>query len=225
MSAFQYTVIFKNDSSSGGTAGLYQTDPQIGVAGVESLIWLSHYASPTTRLTFTWELDYDFVWFAPAVLEPGVIITATQVWPTDLATNNQVTLTQVHGSYTFKNQTAGVQQDTLYVVQDGTIAEDQAAVGIGMFGFPSLVVEAEPNLTLAFTPSPSYWITFGQLSQGEVVVPAALPTKAEISFPDNVYSMTAVLQSDNSWTVEPTSAVNAAWLEGRKSNPHLVWGG
>ena len=224
MCAFQYTVIFKNNSKNSGTAGLYQTDSQIGVAGVNSLIWLSHYASPTTQLTFTWKLHYDFVWYAPVVIEPGTIVTATQVWPTNLVTNNQVTLTQVQGSYTFKKRTAGPQQNTLYVVQDDTIARNQVAVGIGMSRSPTFVTEGQPNLTLAFTPKPRYWITFGQLSQGQVVVPATLPTNAEIVFPINVYSMTAVLNSDNSWTIQQTSKVNAALLQARKTDPDAVWG-
>lgn len=46
----------------------------------------------------------------------------------------------------------------------------------------------------------------------------------QIEFPVNVYSMTATLNADNTWTIQPTYTMNARLLEARARRPGLAWG-
>ncbi|HEX8255352.1 MAG TPA: hypothetical protein VF846_19590, partial [Thermoanaerobaculia bacterium] len=50
---------------------------------------------------------------------------------------------------------------------------------------------------------------------GEVLDITSLTDKAEIKFPSGVYSMTAILREDNTWSVMPTSAANKRIIERR----------
>lgn len=223
-SGVNYTLIFKNNSTNSANACVYQQDPNIGVPDVMSLAWFSKYAFPTTTVTFQWTIDYSFVWSETGVLVPGVIFTATQNWGADLSTTNQVTFSHPGQAYTFQNQTAGPQGGSLYITEDGTLPIKQASVGIGMGGFGTFVVQAQPNWNLVFTPHPEYWITFGNYTQGEVLDQTSISNPAKVAFPVNTYSMTAILNPDNTWTVMPTSNANAKYLDAKKKNPKALWG-
>jgi hypothetical protein len=224
--AMQYSILFVNNSGNAGSACVYQQNPNAGDPNVMSLAWFAKYAFPTTKISFQWTVDYDFIWSQTGTLVPGIIFMASQVWPADLSTANLVTLTCVGGAYTFKNQTAGPTPGNLYINQDETIPPKQAAVGIGMSGAGTFAVQAQPNWNLTFTPPavPQYWITFGNFTQGEVIDTAGLTNAVQIQFPVNTYSMTATLNADNTWTVQPTYTMNARFLEARARRPGLVWG-
>ncbi len=200
----QYSIQFKNNSSNPGYACIYQTDPDIGVPNVLSLAWFSKYAFPSTNIIFKWEIDYNFVWSQTGTLEPGVTFIASQAWDADLSSNNQVTFTHENDTYTFKNKTADPRSGSLYIKEDGTLPLKEAAVGIGMSGNGTFVVQAQPNMNLTFTPHPKYWIAFGNYTEGQVLDITEMTNVKEIDFPPNTYSMTAILNADNSWTVQTT---------------------
>ncbi len=208
LAGVQYTLVFKNNSSNLGDACVYQTAPPSS-PNVMSLAWFSKTAYPTTTVKFNWSIDYSFVWSETGLLVPGVLFTASQVWAADLTTTNQVTFTKENNAYRFKDQTQGPNAGSLLIKETNTIPLNQASVGIGMSGAGTFVQQAQPNWNLTFTPKPRYWITFGSFIAGEVLDVQSISNPAEIAFPANVYSMTATLNADNSWTIEPTSTTNA----------------
>ena len=219
-----YTVIFQNNSSNPGSACMYQVDPTIGVPNVMSLAWFAKYAFPTTKLVFSWTLGYDFVWSQTGKLAPGILLTASQCIPADLTTTNQISLDYQNGAFDFVKQTQGAQAGSLYIQETGNIPANMASAGIGMAGSATFAVQAQPNIKLIFTPHPQYWITFGNYTQGEVLGNSNITTSAQIVFPLNIYSMSAILNPDNTWTVQSTMAVNAAYLKARESNSSARWG-
>lgn len=202
----EYTLIFRNESSNTGDACVYQYDPDMEVQDVMSLAWFAKGAAPTTILVFTWTIDYCFAWSEIGELVPGVIFEASQIWDADLATTNQVTLKMIDGEiYTFADQCPGSYSGNLYILGDKTLPVREASVGIGMAGAPTYVAPAQPNWEWIYTPKPLYWITFGTFDPGEVLDVESISHKARVHFPPNVYSMTAILNWDNTWTVTPTS--------------------
>jgi len=204
--ADEYTVVFKNHSTMVGDVCIYQHEPDMAVHNVMSLAWFSKGAAPTTTISFTWSIDYCFAWDEIGELVPGVVFEADQIWDADLKTHNQITLTTIHGDiYTFADQTEGKYSGNLYILGDVSVVSNQVAVGIGMSGKPTHVAPAQPNWEWVYTPKPTYWITFGTFEEGEVLDIESISSFAKIQFPPNVYSMTAVLQPDNTWRVFPTS--------------------
>lgn len=195
-----YTVTFINNSGRAGSVCLFQEQP---TQEVQAVVWLSEYAYPTTQVTFTWSLDYDFVWSETGPLTPGITTNEGQIWPANLQSTNQVTLTY-NQAFTFANQTQGPNSGSLYINLDATIPMNTASVGIGMAGAATFLVQAAPNLNLIFTPHPRYWIAFGTLNKGTVIGTGSINNPAEIDFPPNVFSMTATLNADDTWTVAQT---------------------
>jgi len=220
----QYTLRFINNSQNTAVACVYQTDPDIGVPNVMSLAWFAKGAAPTTHVAFTWQIDYCFVWSEVGTLAPGVMFDASQAWDADLLASNQVSFTCQGGVYTFANQQAGPSPGSLTILEDSTLPANQAAVGIGVSKKPAYVVQAQPNWNLTFRPKPRYFITFGTFLEGEVLDVQSISHKAEVRFPPNVYSMTAILNPDNTWNVKPTSEVNALYLAARSRGQAGQWG-
>jgi hypothetical protein len=209
----QYSVQWQNQSTQTGDIFMFQQQPNIGVPNVFSLAWFSKYVAPTTRGTFQWPVTFNFVWAETGVLAPGVVFSAGQFPPADLTTSNQISLTRSGGAYNFINQGPGSQPASLYITEDGTIPSAQAAVGIGMAGVGTFVVQAQPNTNLIFTPTPTYWIAFGNAIVGQALNIVAISNPMQITFPPGVTSMSTVFQANNTWTVPvPTATATAQKL-------------
>jgi hypothetical protein len=221
---FQYTLVFVNHSSRVAAVCVFQQDPGLNVRNLETVAWLVKPAASTSVVTLQWTAELDFVWSETGKLAPGVLAGSAQVWPADLSTKNQLTFTMTGGAYTFENQTKG--PAGLTILQSSTIPALQASVGIGAAGKATFIVQAQPNQPLTFKPSttPEYWISFGSYLSGQVLDVAAIADKTQVLFPVNVYSMTATLNADNTWTVVPTFAANAAFLAARQKDPKALWG-
>ncbi len=220
--ATEYTIIFVNNSSNTATATVYQEDPT-AVPGQYPLAWKASLASPSNQVQFTWQVEFDFVWGQTGVLAPGEIFQAAQVLSADLSTSNKVTLVS-DGAPTFTDQTQGPEAGKLFIDQASSVPIDEISVGVGMAGDGTFVVQAQPNSQFIYEPQISYWIVFGTFEQGEVLDTSLFGAKAksligstvnvgsiqifgqptEIEFPVNVYSMTATLNQDNTWTITPT---------------------
>jgi hypothetical protein len=201
----KYTLKVMNNSTNKGNICVYQSTPETTATNVMSLAWFSEYAFPTTTVIFDWSLDYQFMWDETGTLKPGIVFDASQVWDADLTSNNMVTL-HYDQAYTFKDQhTNSNSAGNLVITQDETVPLKMAAVGIGMSGAGAFAFEAQPNTTLVFTPHPEYWITFGNYQKGEILDITAITNQAKVAFPPNVYSMTAFLMSDNTWSVVPSA--------------------
>jgi hypothetical protein len=202
----QYTLYCFNNSTNPGAFCVYQNDPNIGINNVMSLAWFAKEAGQTTLIKFGWSIDYSFVWSQTGALKPGVTFDASQNWPADLTTTNQVTFDKVTSSsggsyYTFEDQKAGPQPGSLTVVEGQNIAQGEASVGIGMSGSGTYLMQAQPNLNLTFTPHPVYFLTFGDYWPGLVLDTQQISHPLLVAFPANVYVMTATLNPDNTWTL------------------------
>lgn len=148
-----YSLEFVNNSSNSWDFCVFQDDPNIGVPDVMSLAWFSKHVEPTTRVTFTWSIDYSFVWSETGELKPGILFAANQNWPADLESENGITLTY-DKAYTFANQGRAPRSGNLYISQNYTIPLKLASVGIGMSGKGTFVCQAtlNPDNTWAIAP-------------------------------------------------------------------------
>jgi hypothetical protein len=103
------------------------------------------------------------------------------VWPADPndPLGQQVLFTYGQGAFTFKpgNATPTPSPGNLYIREQATLPSGQASVGIGMSGSGTVVVPAEPNQDLVFTPHPTFWITAGAFWWTPSSPPRCWPTQ------------------------------------------------
>lgn len=200
--ATSLTLRFFNQSAAGGYCAVVQSDtgPFTGDA------WLKEYANPDGSVAFTWTTDYAFCWTDAGARVPGVQVAEEQLLPSDLQSDNAVTLTYdtAVASFAFTNQRQGQQSGTLAIVADAGIPPGMASVGLAQSGAPVVLIAAQPNMTYQFQPSGKYYLSFGKVSeQGATVAVEWGPLQA-LAFPAGISSMDATLAADGSWTIQPT---------------------
>jgi rhizosphere induced protein len=202
----QYALNVVNNSTNYVDLCVFQTPPDLGVMDVATLAWFVEPAHPTTVVDFTWQEDYSFVWAQTGSLSAGVQFRAKQAWPADPSdpAQQQVQFTFLRDAYTFQEGTAvGTPKiGNLYIKETDQLPLNEASVGIGMAGAGTFAVSAQPNQNLVFTPHPEYWITAGTFTPGQVVDIEEMSNVAALPFPPGVFVLTAILNPDNTWTVE-----------------------
>ena len=202
-----YELRVVNNSSTGQDFIVYQQP--IELPGVQRLAWFSNYGSPTTNITFTWDQSYDVSWAQTGPLVPGVVFDAEQTIPVDPSSSqaNTATLTYQSGAFTWLPLTgSGLPPGTIRVVQDATIPGGTASFAYGQSGAPVFAAQAEPNGTSQYeTGSQQYWVAAGTFTQGQVLDTNAITNATSIDFEPGTTSLTATLNADNTWTVQPSS--------------------
>jgi len=193
-----------NNSTQYQDLCIYQNPVDLGVPDAMALAWLTAPAWPKTTVTFTWTLNYSFVWSQTGSLQPGVTFLAQQnqsADPSDL-TANQVLFDYRNGAFTFAPGVApGVPElGSLYVTESSRVPIGTATVGIGMSNAGVFAVQAQPNMNLVFTPDPEYWVTAGTYEQGKVLDIEQITNSAIVGF-EATTDKVAVLSPVNTWTV------------------------
>lgn len=198
-----YSLTCLNNSQLHGSFAVFQKAPPMTVPGnVFSLAWFARPAAPGSRVTFTWNLDYSFVWSETGLLQPGINFSATQVIPADPNGQNLVQLTQDSvGATTFANPSAAGALGSLTVQQLSNVAPSRTSVGIGMAGSGTFAVQAAPNMTAVFTPHPNYWVMFGNFETGDVIDIEDVTGAVEATYGGALTSRTAALGLNNLITV------------------------
>jgi hypothetical protein len=204
----EYNLWFVNQSNYPGKVCVYQDSGNVIFNQVNPnvLAWMLAGANPSVQVNFKWAIDYDFVWFDPTLPETQQIIVA------NISAGESVTFSRNQYGYYFKTPTASALTGQLSVQSDDSIPNGSTAiVGIGMHGAGTFAFLAEPNINSVFTPilneDLAYWISFGSylFDVNDPIDVSMLNVPAKISFPFGVYSMTAILNSRNQWTIYPGS--------------------
>ena len=194
-----YTIRFKNRSASLHDFLCYQQGVDVNRPNVYTLAWFAKPVASGVDVDFSWTVDYSFLWSEQGQLVPGVTFKARQVVPAGLDLFNKVNFTKTSGAFHFDGQSSTGALGSLTIHGEKDVPKGQSSFGIGMSGTGTFLVDAEPNLTAIFTPRPTYWITFGSYEQGEVLDIQTLVNVSEVAFPQNVFGMTAELDSGNNW--------------------------
>ncbi len=200
----QYCIWFVNQSASAGKVCVYQDNSNVTFSqtNCKVLAWMLTGANSLVQVKLQWRADYDFVWFDYSSPE------TRQVLPTNVNTGNSVAFKKNQYGYYFQTMAANGPAGQLSIQSDGSIPTvNKTLVGIGMNGAGTFAAPAGPNLNYRFTPvkdaSLVYWISFGYYSfeVNDPIDTATLNTPAQIIFPYGVYTMTAVLNSQNQWSI------------------------
>ena len=192
----QYSLTGINGSSSPGSFAVFQKPPANPVSF--PLAWLTRSATPRAEVTFTWSVDYSFVWSETGVINSGINFSGRQIIPADPDKLNYVKLTaDNYGATDFKPPNGSGSTGALTIVQLSDVVPDRASVGIGMSGSGTTVVPAAPNKTAVFKLHPNYWVVFGNYQAGEVIDVEDTTGAIEVTYPDGLTSRTVTIGPDD----------------------------
>ena len=222
MSGTDLTLIFVNSSSKAGDFSVYQANP--GLVG-STVVWFQKSAQPTTRIDFTWnDQALGFAWQETGKVAESITFEASQFWPANLNTTNQVSFEKTSEGYTFANQTAGPQNGELLILQENSVVSDEVLVGVGMAGAPTFLYNAQPQNKIIYKPDIQYWVEFCYETESGSVIIRECNAPEQVIYPTGVTSMTAILNEDFSWDIKTTDQVNADFDEAVKKDSSVVWG-
>jgi rhizosphere induced protein len=148
----QYSLTCINNSNLTGSFAVFQQPPS-RVGNVFPLAWFAEPAAPHTQVIFDWTLDHSFLLSDSGVLKPGVVVTPSQVVAAHPESHNGIKLTadahgKTHFAPPYKHGPTGS-----FTIEHGPDAKPgQTAVGVGMSGAGTFVVQAVPNSRTVFTP-------------------------------------------------------------------------
>ncbi|ANK85797.1 MULTISPECIES: hypothetical protein [unclassified Rhizobium] len=195
----KYSLTCINNSQLHGSFAVFQKAPPTTIPGnVFSLAWFARPTAPGSRVTFTWGVEYSFVWSETGLLQPGINFSASQTVPADPDRQNLIQLTKdQYGATTFGSPSGTGALGSLTIQQLSNIAPNKTSVGIGMSGSGTFAVQAAPNMTAVFTPHPNYWVVFGNYETGDVMDIQDVTEAVEVTYGGSLTSRTAVLNIEN----------------------------
>lgn len=197
----QYSVTLVNSSNRPWKFFVYQTPPPDAAEAV-SLAWI---ASPFrlqigAKITFNWEISYQFMWAESGVLQPGVTFDAVAMKDANLVTANTANFTLTNNSPNLSDPAGGGTSGTLTINDGPNVPPNQYSVGVAMSNKGAFAVDADANLEHFFTPNPMYWVcAIDEIEEGQVMNIKNIAQCAKFKFPSGVFSMTGTLNSKNLW--------------------------
>ena len=206
MASTQYNVTVKNNANAPWKFYVFQSPPAI--TNDLTLAWFASpfHIAPGDMTTFSWNTNYQFVWSATGEVKPGITFKATGSKEGDPQVKNQTKFTFVNDTPDLSDPTTGGPQGSLTIHDGDTVPPKTFAVGVGMSGNGTYVVNAGPNLVHQFTPTPAYYVAaIEEVEEGQVMDIKTITETGDLKFPPNVYSLTATLKADNTWDVQPSS--------------------
>ena len=200
MTAYDVQVI--NNSESGWKFYVYQSPPK-EISNL-TLAWFASkfVIGPGDQTSFQWKVNYQLMWSANGVIRPGVTFSAEGRKDCDPRTRNTSKFTFVNDEPELADPFFSGEKGQLYIRDGSNVPSKQFAVGVGMSGNPTFAVDAGPNVSHVFTPTPTYYIAaVEEVREGEVMDIETITQYAPIKFPPNVYTATATLKEDNTWSI------------------------
>ena len=196
-----YLVQFQNDSPNSGSFCLIQSFAKTNESSF-LVAWITRKCHPGTTITYRWKPDWNMVWCQTEILSPTAEFSALQVVEADPDNpeKNHITLTRQDGAYRFVPDERQASTGTFCITADCSIPNHQVSIGIGMAGFPSILIQAGPNRSYSLDSHIDYWACFGDYEQGQILDPNILKQAFRLDFPVNVNALSLTLNEANQWS-------------------------
>ena len=196
-----YSIRVTNNGNKPWKFCIFQPPTAEGVR-TSTLAWLVYpfKINIGEQITLTWDVQYQVMWVTTGELKPGVVFSPGGSMDVDLNTHNMVSFTAPPP--TLSSPTRGGPRGSITVNDGPTVPMNEYSVAVGMGNKAIYAVNAGPRLQHIFTPNPKYWIcALRDVDEGQVIdIPA---NKAEVTFPPDVFTMSATLHNDYDWDIKP----------------------
>lgn len=176
-----YTLQINNASRSDGSVAIYQKVPELSTDTLEvlTLAWIAKQVAVGRTVTFTWRLEYSFILSLYPEDGPRRAPRGSLSTPADPKNGPNYIRLDYRGpsGYTFGDSGFEPGSRGSLIIETGVrprrsragAAHERMAAGIGMYGFGTHLMEIQPNMRVAFTPRPAYYVVFGEYQPGQVM--------------------------------------------------------
>jgi hypothetical protein len=205
----QLSLTVINNSDTDPVFAVFANLPNESNYATLNLAWLLQKINHGgNNYTFTWETDWAFTWSAMGT-------NGTDPWkahgkPLSADPNSNEKCAAVFGydgDFTLDYGAGKSDGKTLRIKDTSQVPTPHvkvSSVGLALNGSPICATQAGPNLRQAFTLHPTYYIDAGTYQAGQMVDTANTTEFQVIEYQDSVTALTATLNMDNTWVVEPS---------------------
>lgn len=134
--ATQYSLNINNQASNPAYFMVYQNDPTSWDPDALSIAWFAKLSnpSPTSKIKFSWGVDWGFSWADTGKLSAGVQFDASATYQPQGSSDNKIPF-DYNGAYLFGPATAGADATRLYMAESKNVpVNSSASVGVTMSG-------------------------------------------------------------------------------------------
>lgn len=194
-----YKLKVNNESGKDGYVMIFCGKPDSSYSDIQTYAWQSKFIYTGVRAEFKWQVQWAFMW-----RQLNAVNESQQIVSADLQANNEITLDYdiPHQAFHFCDQKQGDEVGYLYIKETVNVPGNMAQVGVALSGHPVFMVNSEPNLNVKISPKANYFIIFGDSDHSGPIDVDELTEAVEIKFPSNIFSLTAVINSDGCISVE-----------------------
>ena len=146
-----YSVHVRNESASAWKFYVYQSPPED--TSNLTLAWFAskYKIGPGYKDSFEWNINYQFVWSASGEVRPGIKFEATGQTECDPDAGNTSKFTFLGDTPLLSDAIPGGEIGHLFIHDGPNVPSNTFAVGVGMSGNGTFVVNAGPNLKQVFS--------------------------------------------------------------------------
>jgi rhizosphere induced protein len=185
---------------------IYQRTPNQADNNIYSLVWMTspYKLTPQSYIAFKWSVDYSFFWFDTGKIQPGAVPTAGGIQPASLPSANSVSFNIQNDAPQFSTPVKDASPNQFSILQGANIPNAAFSTGIGTSGFGTLIQQAYMNTGQTFGTNSVFWVA----AKMDYVQPTQILSQndslnsASFAFPLNIYTLTATLKQDNTWSVQ-----------------------
>jgi hypothetical protein len=212
----QYSLTIVNNSQlPRPTFAVFAQLPGLPSLGSTSLAWLVRQINRGNMYRFTWDIDWGFTWAAQGVSK-GYQWNGSGTAPADPMSRNECRVEfDYNGDFQF-NPLQGIPDGEHLQIADTfriPVPDKQpSSVGVTLNGQAVCAIDAGPSLEQVFTLHPTYFIDAGNYVAGQMLDADSVTDFQELEYSDGNTALTATLNGQNKWKVEPSSVVNFAGL-------------
>lgn len=212
--SYSLTVI-NNSELDRPTFAVFASLPSSSSYDTLDLAWLTQPINGGNQYVFTWDLTWGFSWSAQGTTA-GYQWAGSGTLPANPNSASECAAElSYNGDYQL-NPTIGTPNgDTLWINDAPTVpipSKQPSSVACTLGGSPACATEAGPNLYQTFTLHPTYYIDAGDYVKGQMVDGTSVSAYQKLAYTGGNTALTAILNQDNTWTVQATSNVDFAKL-------------
>lgn len=204
------TVQIVNNSGEQTTAFVYVTFPYLNTeTQPQPLSWLTTQLFPGTSSSLEWDASTQLMWGEAGSVQTGMVFEAKQtlsVPPAGPGQTGTADLTQENGNFSLTTDpTENLPWGSLAVNATQSTSYANVVLALGLSGSPALLTQAEFGSTMFPGAGFTYWLSNSDfIDSGEVFGTFETSNAVQLNFTPGVTSLTATLNANNNWTVQPS---------------------
>jgi len=208
--SYSLTVV-NNSELQMPTFAVFATLPNSSSYDTLALAWLTQQINGGNQYVFNWDITWGFAWSAQGTASGYQWAGSGNIPANPNSTSECAANFAYNGDFQLTPAVGTPDGSTLWITDSPTVplpSVKASSLAVTLGGSSVCATDAGPNLGQTFTLHPTYYIDAGNYVKGQMVDGSSVSAYQTLAFADGNTALTAILEQDNTWTVQKTSEVS-----------------